>query len=87
MYGENVSYWTSHKTHVLAMKALEMTIMMTMTTMTVDDSDNTTAITTTTMITSTTAILYLQQLSLSKIGRSLQNCTFCMVYLTTLSVA
>jgi hypothetical protein len=54
-----------------------------------DDSENTTATTTTTttMITSTTAILYLQRLSLSNIGRSLQNCTFSMVYLTTLSVA
>jgi len=67
------------------MKVLEMMMMMMM--MTVDDSDNTTATTTTTMITSTTAILYLQQLSLSKIGRSLQNCTYSMVYLTTLSVA
>jgi hypothetical protein len=84
MYGENVSHWSSHKTHILAMKALEM--MMTMMMMTVDDSDNTTANTTTTMVTSTTAVLYLQ-LSLSKIGTSLQNCTFCIVYLTTLSVA
>jgi hypothetical protein len=69
------------------MKALEMTMMMMVVVMvTVDDSDNTTANTTTTMITPTTAVLYLQ-LSLSKIGRSLQNSTFCMVYLTTLSVA
>jgi len=85
MYGENVSHWSSHKTHVLAVKALEtMTMMMMM--MRVDDSDNTTANTTTTMITSTTAVLYLQ-LSLSKIGTSLQNCRFWMVYLTTLSMA
>jgi len=35
VYGENVSHWSSHKTRVLAMKALETETMMMMMMMTV----------------------------------------------------